>query len=101
MLIVFLIFTLLLFWLIFGALFSSFSVREFLLFPPVCDECLKRNPAYSAERPPSKVYVHFSSPAQAHFELVGNPPFKSNSFTAVDFETVGSSPSLKNDGKLV
>ncbi|RCN37507.1 hypothetical protein ANCCAN_16597 [Ancylostoma caninum] len=36
---------------------------------------------------PSSLFVHFYSPNQAHFELRGNPPFKSNSFTAIDFQT--------------
>lgn len=76
-------------YLIFNSLFTSYSVRTLLLYPPVCEECLKRNPAAGTYRAPSKLYVHFASPAQAHFEIVGNPPLKSNSFTAVDFDTVG------------
>ncbi|EPB71758.1 BRICHOS domain protein [Ancylostoma ceylanicum] len=36
---------------------------------------------------PSSLFVHFYSPNQAHFELRGNQPFKSNSFTAIDFQT--------------
>lgn len=76
-------------YLIFNSLFTSYSVRTLLLYPPVCEECLKRNPAAGTYRAPSKLYLHFASPAQAHFEIVGNPPLKSNSFTAVDFDTVG------------
>ncbi|CAK5088594.1 unnamed protein product [Meloidogyne enterolobii] len=40
-----------------------------------------------SNRSPSKLYVNLHSPAQLHFELLGSPPFKSNSFTAVDFDT--------------
>lgn len=58
------------------------------MYPPLCEECLKRNPSAVAYRSPSELFVHLSSSEQAHFELVGNLPFKSNSFTAVDFHTV-------------
>ncbi|KAI1724631.1 BRICHOS domain-containing protein C09F5.1 [Ditylenchus destructor] len=69
------------------SLFFNSTSRSFLLYPPVCEECLKKNPGMSTYRPPSKLYVQVASPAQVHFELVGNQPFKSNSFTAVDFNT--------------
>lgn len=75
-------------YLIFNSIFTSYSVRQLLLYPPACPECVKKNPSMGLYRAPSKVYVHFSSPAQVHFEIVGNPPLKSNSFTAVDFDTV-------------
>lgn len=58
------------------------------MYPPVCEECFKKNPSAVSYRDPSKVYIHYYSPAQAHFEMIGNPPLKSNSFTAVDFDTV-------------
>ncbi|KAF8357200.1 hypothetical protein PRIPAC_92195 [Pristionchus pacificus] len=68
-----------------SALFNRYSVREFLLFPPVCEECRRKNPALISSALPSSVFVHYYSANQAHFELRGNQPFKSNSFTAVDF----------------
>ncbi|CAJ0599823.1 unnamed protein product [Cylicocyclus nassatus] len=73
--------------IILNALFNTYSVSEFLLYPPVCDDCRRKDPnGYSASLP-SSVFVHFYSPQQAHFELRGNSPFKSNSFTAIDFQT--------------
>lgn len=83
---IFLIVLLLIFWFIFSALFLPKSTYSFWLYPPICEECQRRTG--SSNRSPSKLYVHLHSPAQLHFELVGNPPFKSNSFTAVDFDTV-------------
>lgn len=68
-----------------SALFNRYSVREFLLFPPVCEECRRKNPLLVTSALPSSVFVHYYSANQAHFELRGNQPFKSNSFTAVDF----------------
>nr|CAD2198962.1 unnamed protein product [Meloidogyne enterolobii] len=82
---IFLIVLLLIFWFIFSALFLPKSTYSFWLYPPICEECQRRTG--SSNRSPSKLYVHLHSPAQLHFELVGNPPFKSNSFTAVDFDT--------------
>uniref|UniRef100_A0A914RY60 BRICHOS domain-containing protein n=1 Tax=Parascaris equorum TaxID=6256 RepID=A0A914RY60_PAREQ len=58
-----------------------------VLFPPICEECRQRSPNGVFEQTPSILYVHYNSPSQAHFELVGNSPFKSNSFTAIDFNT--------------
>lgn len=76
-------------WTIFSWLFLSKSFYTFYLYPPVCDECVKRNPSLSQSyRSPSKLYVHLYSPAQAHFELNGNLPLRSNSFTAIDLDTV-------------
>ncbi|PAV57162.1 hypothetical protein WR25_26175 [Diploscapter pachys] len=69
------------------AIFARYGVTEFLLYPPVCESCRKTNPAYTAASLPSSVYVHFYSSSQAHMELRGNQPFKSNSFTAIDFST--------------
>ncbi|CEF66894.1 Hypothetical protein SRAE_2000156000 [Strongyloides ratti] len=69
------------------ALFYPSATRDLLLFPPACEECLKRNPNAQSLRAPSHLYAHYFSPNQAHFELVGNPPLKSNSFTAIDFGT--------------
>uniref|UniRef100_A0A7E4W5T4 BRICHOS domain-containing protein n=1 Tax=Panagrellus redivivus TaxID=6233 RepID=A0A7E4W5T4_PANRE len=74
-------------WLIVSSFFAPYSTRKLWMYPPYCEECLKKNPALGTYRPPSKLYVHYYSPAQAHFEIVGNPPLKSNSFTAVDFDT--------------
>jgi hypothetical protein len=88
----FLVLLLLLLWFILSALFLARSTYSFWLYPPLCEECQKR--AGSSYRPPSKLFVHLYSPAQAHFELVGNAPFKSNSFSAIDFDTVGQSPPL-------
>uniref|UniRef100_A0A914E1J9 BRICHOS domain-containing protein n=1 Tax=Acrobeloides nanus TaxID=290746 RepID=A0A914E1J9_9BILA len=87
LLLLFVIFLIIILWVLISAIFSPYSVRSFLLYPPVCEECLKKNPTLSSYRPPSKLYVHFASPATTQFELLGNPPFKSNSFTAVDFDT--------------
>ncbi|CAK5074654.1 unnamed protein product [Meloidogyne enterolobii] len=82
---IFLIILLLFFWFIFSALFLPKSTFSFWLYPPICEECQRRTG--SSNRSPSRLYVHLHSPAQLHFELVGSPPFKSNSFTAVDFDT--------------
>lgn len=81
----FLVLLLLLLWFVLSAFFLSRSTYAFWLYPPQCEECQRLSG--SSYRPPSKLYVHLHSPAQAHFELIGNPPFKSNSFTAVDFDT--------------
>lgn len=75
-------------YLIFNSIFAPYSIRSLYMYPPVCDECLKKNPSAVTNRAPSKVYIHYYSPAQARFEMIGNPPLKSNSFTAVDFDTV-------------
>ncbi|CAJ0941626.1 unnamed protein product, partial [Mesorhabditis belari] len=69
------------------ALFHRYSVREFLLYPPVCEECRRKNPSLASAQMPSSVYVHHYSSEQAHFEMRGNLPFRSNSFTAIDFST--------------
>ncbi|KHJ80018.1 BRICHOS domain protein, partial [Oesophagostomum dentatum] len=73
--------------IILNALFKTYSVTEFLLYPPICDECRRKNGGVAPAQMPSSVFVHFYSPNQAHFELRGNQPFKSNSFTAIDFQT--------------
>ncbi|VDO72591.1 unnamed protein product [Heligmosomoides polygyrus] len=73
--------------IILNALFNTYSVSEFLLYPPVCEECRRKNPNLVSAAMPSSLFVHFYSSNQAHFELRGNQPFKSNSFTAIDFET--------------
>nr|CDJ96801.1 BRICHOS domain containing protein [Haemonchus contortus] len=73
--------------IILNAIFNAYSVSEFLLYPPVCEECRRKNPNLLTAAMPSSLYIHFYSSNQAHFELRGNPPFKSNSFTAIDFET--------------
>ncbi|CAD6188179.1 unnamed protein product [Caenorhabditis auriculariae] len=73
--------------IIFRAIFNAYAVHEFLLFPPVCEECRRKNPNIISAALPSSVFVHFYSRSQAHFELRGNAPFKSNSFTAIDFST--------------
>ncbi|VDK25390.1 unnamed protein product [Anisakis simplex] len=67
---------------------NEFHIRKLILYPPVCDDCRRKSPNGVYEQLPSTLYVHRSSPAQSHFELIGNPPFKSNSFTAIDFKTV-------------
>uniref|UniRef100_A0AC35FSW6 BRICHOS domain-containing protein n=1 Tax=Panagrolaimus sp. PS1159 TaxID=55785 RepID=A0AC35FSW6_9BILA len=74
-------------YLILNSIFAPYSVRSLYMYPPVCEECFKKNPSSVTYRDPSKVYIHYYSPAQAHFEMIGNPPLKSNSFTAVDFDT--------------
>lgn len=73
--------------IMFNAIFNRYAVSEFLLYPPVCEECRRKNPALVSAALPSSVFVHFYSKHQAHFELRGNSPFKSNSFTAIDFDT--------------
>ncbi|VDL77806.1 unnamed protein product [Nippostrongylus brasiliensis] len=73
--------------IILNALFNTYSVSEFLLYPPVCEECRRKNPNLVSAALPSSLFVHFYSGSQAHFELRGNLPFKSNSFTAIDFQT--------------
>ncbi|VDM42681.1 unnamed protein product [Toxocara canis] len=82
---------LLLFFILLGvilnAIFGAYSVRKMVLFPPICEECRQRSPNGVFEQVPSTLYVHYNSPSQAHFELIGNAPFKSNSFTAIDFST--------------
>ncbi|CAI5445771.1 unnamed protein product [Caenorhabditis angaria] len=78
---------LILLYIVFTAIFNPYSVSEFLVYPPVCEECRRKNPALISAALPSSVFVHFYSKHQAHFELRGNAPFKSNSFTAVDFTT--------------
>ncbi|KAF1763633.1 hypothetical protein GCK72_011900 [Caenorhabditis remanei] len=83
----FLILLLFLLFVIFNAIFNRYAVSEFLLYPPVCEECRRKNPALVSAALPSSVFVHFYSKHQAHFELRGNAPFKSNSFTAIDFDT--------------
>lgn len=83
----FLILLLFLLFIMFNAIFNRYAVSEFLLYPPVCEECRRKNPALVSAALPSSVFVHFFSKHQAHFELRGNQPFKSNSFTAIDFET--------------
>ncbi len=77
-------------WQIFSALFFWDSVYTFNLYPPVCEDCLKRNPSAVANdrRAPSELSAHQSSSSQVHFELLGSPPFRSNSYTIVDFSTV-------------
>uniref|UniRef100_A0A8R1HXS2 BRICHOS domain-containing protein n=1 Tax=Caenorhabditis japonica TaxID=281687 RepID=A0A8R1HXS2_CAEJA len=82
-----LILLLILLFVIFNAIFHRYAVSEFLLYPPVCEECRRKNPALVSAALPSSVFVHFYSKHQAHFELRGNAPFKSNSFTAIDFTT--------------
>ncbi|CAI2348926.1 unnamed protein product [Caenorhabditis sp. 36 PRJEB53466] len=82
-----LILLLILLFIIFNAIFNRYAVSEFLLYPPVCEECRRKNPALVSAALPSSVFVHFYSKHQAHFELRGNAPFKSNSFTAIDFTT--------------
>ncbi|CAJ0580786.1 unnamed protein product, partial [Mesorhabditis spiculigera] len=82
-----LLLVLLLFGIMIAALFRRYSVREFLLYPPVCEECRRKNPGLVSAQMPSSVFVHHYSSEQAHFELRGNLPFRSNSFTAVDFHT--------------
>ncbi|KAI6176585.1 hypothetical protein M3Y97_00814300 [Aphelenchoides bicaudatus] len=69
------------------AAFSPYSVSSFLMFPPVCQECLRKNPAAATYRDPSRMYVHIKSPSEIDFEMVGNHPLKSNSYTLVDFTT--------------
>jgi len=73
--------------IILRAIFSPYANRTLYLYPPACEECQRRNPGMLSTQAPSTLYVHYNSRAQAHFELVGNAPFKSNSFTAIDFET--------------
>uniref|UniRef100_A0A0K0FEC5 BRICHOS domain-containing protein C09F5.1 (projected from Caenorhabditis elegans ortholog C09F5.1) n=1 Tax=Strongyloides venezuelensis TaxID=75913 RepID=A0A0K0FEC5_STRVS len=83
----FIILGLIMLFYVLSALFYPSATRDLLLFPPPCEECLKRNPNSQSLRSPSHLYAHYYSPNQAHFELVGNPPLKSNSFTAIDFGT--------------
>ncbi|CAB3401981.1 unnamed protein product [Caenorhabditis bovis] len=78
---------LILLFIIFSAIFNRYAVAEFLIYPPVCEECRRKNPALVSASLPSSVFIHFHSKHQAHFELRGNAPFKSNSFTALDFTT--------------
>ncbi|VDM52701.1 unnamed protein product [Angiostrongylus costaricensis] len=74
--------------IILNAIFNTYSVSEFLLYPPVCEECRRKNPNVLTVALPSSLFIHIYSSSQAHFELRGNLPFKSNSFTAIDFETI-------------
>uniref|UniRef100_A0A0N4ZUM1 BRICHOS domain-containing protein n=1 Tax=Parastrongyloides trichosuri TaxID=131310 RepID=A0A0N4ZUM1_PARTI len=83
----FIILGLIMLFYVLSALFYPNATRDLLLFPPACEECLKRNPNAQSLRAPSHLYAHYYSPNQAHFELVGNMPLKSNSFTAIDFAT--------------
>uniref|UniRef100_A0A914GXK6 BRICHOS domain-containing protein n=1 Tax=Globodera rostochiensis TaxID=31243 RepID=A0A914GXK6_GLORO len=85
--VLFLLLVLLLLWLLVSSLFLHRSTFAFWLYPPPCEECQRRNGGAPDNRSPSRLFVHLDSPAQAHFELIGNPPFKSNSFTAIDFDT--------------
>ncbi|MFH4976182.1 hypothetical protein AB6A40_002891 [Gnathostoma spinigerum] len=88
LLLLFLLFLLiLLLVIILNAIFGSYSVHMLTLYPPVCDECRKRAPNGAYESKASTLYVHYSGPEQVQFELNGNLPFKSNSFTQVDFKT--------------
>lgn len=82
----FLLLLLFLLWLLISSLFLHRSIYTFWLYPPVCEDCQRRGGA-SGYRRPSTLYVNLYSPAQVHFELVGEQPFKSNSFTAIDFDT--------------
>ncbi|KAL3102998.1 hypothetical protein niasHT_026446 [Heterodera trifolii] len=83
-----LLLVLLLLWLLVSSLLLHRSTFAFWLYPPPCEECQRRNGGGTSDtQQPSRLFVHLNSPAQAHFELIGNPPFKSNSFTAVDFDT--------------
>ncbi|CAI4231215.1 unnamed protein product [Auanema sp. JU1783] len=83
----FLVLLIILLGIVLNALFHRYAVTEFLLYPPVCEECRRRNPSLTTNSLPSSVFIHFYSSSQAHFELRGNSPFKSNSFTAIDFQT--------------
>ncbi|KAI6241666.1 BRICHOS domain-containing protein C09F5.1 [Aphelenchoides fujianensis] len=87
LILLFLLFLIILLIIFLSAAFSPYSVSSFLMYPPVCEECLKRNPAGVSHRPPSKLFVHVRSPSEIDFEMVGNQPLKSNSYTVVDFST--------------
>uniref|UniRef100_A0A915PKP9 BRICHOS domain-containing protein n=1 Tax=Setaria digitata TaxID=48799 RepID=A0A915PKP9_9BILA len=73
--------------ILFNALFGSYSVRTLSLYPPLCENCNRLAPSGVHSRIPSVLHIRFYSSSQVHFELIGNPPFKSNSFCAIDFET--------------
>ncbi|KAI6187797.1 BRICHOS domain-containing protein C09F5.1 [Aphelenchoides besseyi] len=83
----FILFLIILLIMFLSAAFSPYTVSTFLMYPPVCEECLKRNPAATTYRPPSKLFVHVRSPSEIDFEMVGNHPLKSNSYTVADFST--------------
>ncbi|CAD5221230.1 unnamed protein product [Bursaphelenchus xylophilus] len=87
LILLFLLFLIILFIIILRSAFAPYSVHSFLLFPPRCEECIKKNPALSTYRAPSKVYVHVQSPSRIDLEMIGNRPFLSNSFTALDFSS--------------
>jgi hypothetical protein len=58
------------------------------MYPPACAECIRRNPGAATYRDPSRLYVHLNSPSEIDFEMIGNHPLKSNSYTVADFTTV-------------
>ncbi|CAD5215278.1 unnamed protein product [Bursaphelenchus okinawaensis] len=87
LIVLFLLFLIILFIIFLRSAFSPYSVHSFLLFPPRCEECIRKNPALSSYQAPSRVFVHVQSPSRIDFEMDGNRPFKSNSFTAIDFST--------------
>ncbi|OZC08696.1 BRICHOS domain protein [Onchocerca flexuosa] len=69
--------------IIFRALFGSYSARTLSLYPPICEKC--HNSVYNQF--PSRLHILFYSSSQVHFELTGNLPLRSNSFSVIDFET--------------
>uniref|UniRef100_A0AC35TFR6 BRICHOS domain-containing protein n=1 Tax=Rhabditophanes sp. KR3021 TaxID=114890 RepID=A0AC35TFR6_9BILA len=87
LIITFFLLGLIILFIVLSALFHPTATRDLLLFPPACEECLKKNPNAQSLRSPSHLYAHYYSHSQAHFELIGNLPLKSNSFTAIDFAT--------------
>uniref|UniRef100_A0A1I8AUI0 BRICHOS domain-containing protein n=1 Tax=Steinernema glaseri TaxID=37863 RepID=A0A1I8AUI0_9BILA len=87
LILLFLLLLLFILYLIISSIFTASGVQSLLLYPPVCEECAKKNPMALSSQAPSRLYTHWFSPSQVHLELVGNPPFKSNSFTAIDFDT--------------
>jgi hypothetical protein len=70
------------------SIFTPYGVNTFLMYPPACAECIRRNPGASTYRDPSRLYVHVNSPSEIDFEMIGNHPLKSNSYTVADFTTV-------------
>lgn len=56
-----LILLLILLFIIFNALFNRYAVTEFLIYPPVCEECRRKNPALVSAALPSSGTVADSS----------------------------------------
>ncbi|KAL4003046.1 BRICHOS domain family protein [Acanthocheilonema viteae] len=73
--------------IILNALFGSYSVRTLSLYPPICEKCHNHVLSGINNQIPSILHIIFYSSSQVHFELIGNLPFRSNSFSVIDFNT--------------